>query len=159
MTQDLETTRTEFMALRERCRSLDGDAEGSQTLEAQLSAISVDLALSMLGADHHFDTRESEAFNAIFALELPHDEIADLAGWLHQRDSEPPMLFERLDRFLPQLSTAAQSAAPELPAAVLDFLLRLGQIMALIDEDYHPQEDRFHQSLVARLRLAQGTIA
>ncbi|PKL74488.1 MAG: hypothetical protein CVV27_20255 [Candidatus Melainabacteria bacterium HGW-Melainabacteria-1] len=121
---------------------------------AQLAKICVDIALLMIGADREYNQAEGQAFNNLFNLQESDSDISSLADWLQQQRPGASELINRLDRFQLAISVAERHTQLELLEPALEFFRTLGQVIAVIDEVYHPNENDFHERLNEWLQLS-----
>ncbi|HEY9842571.1 MAG TPA: hypothetical protein V6D23_19060 [Candidatus Obscuribacterales bacterium] len=117
-----------------------------------LVKICIDIALLMLGADREYAGSECQAFNALFGLQENYTDISTIAARMQEQRPGSAELFSRLDHFLRDISVAERQPEQDLLEPARTFFLNLAQVIALIDERYHPDESRFHQELNQHLR-------
>lgn len=159
MKDELTATRSQYQELQAHFRSLDrqilAEIPAWQTAEGfadQLAKICIDISLLMIGADRAYNEHECRAFNAIFNLSESPEDIRSVGEWLQQQRPGAAELFGRLDRFTLAAAVAERHFDRDLLEPALSFFRSLDRVMALIDEDYHPAEARFHAELSERLR-------
>lgn len=159
MNNIIDTARQDFEALRALFHPIDSEIaqavpewSPADYLGAHWVSLCEDWALAMLGADHRFLASEIEAFNRIFDLHESPQDIAQMAAFIHQKDHLEDFLFQRLDRFVLATMELDRAYKRQITEKVLDYFLRLGEVMALIDSQYHHEENRLYQSLVQRIR-------
>ncbi len=156
--ENLKQARQNYLELHELYRPLDEqiaaarpDWDSADRFRAHLVALCEDTVLTMLGADHRFTSEELAAFNILFALDEPESDIKAMSSWLNQRHIVEAELFSRLDRFVLASMLVDTHLGSQRTEQALSFFQTLGQVIALIDDHYHPTEDAFFRALSERI--------
>lgn len=153
----LEIARSSYQAVLAQYRPLDqqialdvSNWDPTDGFVPVLANICEQLALAMLGADYQFTDEEIKAFNIIFARDDSGDNIRTRS--LATSVIREEVLFEQIDQFVLASVQADAMLKQDLTSQALDFFMSLGEVMALIDNHYHREENRLFQALVERIR-------
>lgn len=154
----LSEARASYLQLLELYRPLDEQIaaavpewDSGDQFRAHLVALCEDTVLTMLGADHRFTPEELSAFNTLFSLDEPASDIAEMSSWLNQRYVTEAELFSRLDRFVLASTLVDTHLGSQRTEQALGFFQTIGQLIALVDAQYHPTEDAFFRALSERI--------